>query len=223
MKTYNQFINESIRDLMTPKSKEDVKKSLDKLRFSERLDKIEDYDMGEFYTEEEKDEIYKGDKNEKMLNGAIQNNNLELVKSLSEYFVFDDFMVNGLIRTGNYEMVKLFINKDNVELLRSDILSSAVRTGSYEVVEYLISLGLEPEDDELRYAISIGSNPIVHLILDNDVHPSTNMLLYAIGLGRPNIVDTLLRKGAYNEEALDYAIKLKNKKIIKLLKDYEKF
>ena len=56
IKTYNNFINEGIRDKMTPKSKEDVKKSLDKLEPNRKLELIFSNKITDYYT---KDEIKK--------------------------------------------------------------------------------------------------------------------------------------------------------------------
>jgi ankyrin repeat protein len=57
--SYNTFINESIRDLMKPKSSEDIKKLLDKLSPLDKLDKIDRLKLKNIYTEEELKEIFK--------------------------------------------------------------------------------------------------------------------------------------------------------------------
>jgi len=53
MKTFNQFINEGVRDLMKPKSEEDIKKSLDKLTPEYKLHKIYSHKVQHLYTDEE--------------------------------------------------------------------------------------------------------------------------------------------------------------------------
>jgi len=54
MKTFNQFINEGIRDKMLPKSEEDIKKSLDKILTPEsKLHKIYLHNLQHLFTDEE--------------------------------------------------------------------------------------------------------------------------------------------------------------------------
>jgi hypothetical protein len=60
MKTYNQFINEGIRDKMTPRSKEDILKELDKLDSNDKIDHIFFYDPnGEIFNEKDLEKIFR--------------------------------------------------------------------------------------------------------------------------------------------------------------------
>ena len=53
LQKYNDFINEGIRDKMTPKSKEELKIEVDKLPNDRKLHHIEKYDLEDLYTEKE--------------------------------------------------------------------------------------------------------------------------------------------------------------------------
>jgi len=227
MKTFKQFTNESVRYKMIPKSDEDIKKSSEKLTPDEKITIGIKYNMVDLIKKgiEEKgiEEIeYDDSIREDLMHYSIFNNNMELAKLLIEHdlFTINYRTINFIINNGNMDIIKLLIKDKNIS--KTDILSSAIQVDNYDVVKYLISIGVEPTENELETAVGTGNNDIVQLLLDNDVHPNINILMNAIRNGRPKIVELLLKKGAYNEEALDYAIKLKNKKIIKLLKDYEK-
>jgi len=53
LQRYSDFVNESVRDKMTPKSKEDLKIEVDKLPAYKKNHFIEKYDLEDLYTEEE--------------------------------------------------------------------------------------------------------------------------------------------------------------------------
>jgi hypothetical protein len=54
---YNDFVNEGVRDKMTPKSKEELKIEVDKLPDDRKLHHIEKYDLEDLYTEEEMEQF----------------------------------------------------------------------------------------------------------------------------------------------------------------------
>jgi hypothetical protein len=82
---FNLYINEGIRDKMIPKSKEDIKKSLDELGPINKIKKIFINKVQGLYTKDEIDEMLKEVPSYTLLEIAIYNlNDLEMVKKLIE-------------------------------------------------------------------------------------------------------------------------------------------
>jgi len=141
MRTFNQFINEGIRDKMLPKSEEDIRKELDKSPDSyKKLEKIFKYKI-ELYTDKEIKSMLKAlNPNEKYRLG-INNNLLWLVQEAID---------------------------DGVEIVDDEDLVVACTHKNIELIELLLNNGGDVTVYVLEQAIHIGNIDIVNLLLEYD-------------------------------------------------------
>ncbi len=204
--TYNQFANEGIRDLMKPKSEDEILK-----------------DMGDLTPNE-------------LLKKSIKNNYLNGVKIALEKGADPSQEYNYAIRlasnNGHIEVVKLLLQDERVD--PSDFNNYAIKkaseNGHTEVVRLLLSdLRVDPSDhrnDAIRYASENGHTEVVKLLLsDSRVDPSdfnNYAIRYASKNGHTEIVKLLLQdKRVDPSKTYNYAIKKASEnghiEIVKLL------
>jgi len=157
MKNFNQFVNEGVRDKMTPKSKDDIKKSLDELAPQDRIQTIYKNQVQNLYTDKELKDIFnqlpKDKKFPIILNFGA--GNLYTEDELKPYF--KDLSPKEKIGQGT-EYNLLWVIKDGVEHLPkrsynwSTVLNRAIFR-DIEIVKYLLdNLTIRPDD--LNWAIT---------------------------------------------------------------------
>jgi predicted transcriptional regulator len=106
IKSFNIFVNEGVRDSMTPRSKEDIKNKLNRLSVSNRIEKI-------FDTDDILD-IYSAEEIKKLLDRAITSEDkLEKISSKKEIlnlYTKDEIkgMLNELSPTERYGRINDF-------------------------------------------------------------------------------------------------------------------
>ena len=126
MKKFNQFINESIRDKMTPKSEDDIKKSLEKLSPKEKIEKAIKYNI--IWVAQE----------------AIDNG-VDITGTTKGGYHFGQRLLDDAIKKGHVDMAK-FLLKNGVDLRKSDLadsLENAVSNNRLEMVKFLIEKGAD--------------------------------------------------------------------------------
>ena len=115
LKTYNQ-INEGLRDMMKPKSDEDILKDLKKLPISDWIYKVKKYNMGEEFMPSKEEIInYTKDKSpsNKLINGIIYNI-YELVEmSIEEGVEISPKRIDDAIKSKNVDILNLLIKDLN--------------------------------------------------------------------------------------------------------------
>jgi len=137
----NKFAtNESIRDLMKPKSKEEINKSLEDLSPKEKLDKDEEWGI---YTEEEvNDLLYKLNTDDKL-----------------EYGVYRQ----------NIDVIKLALKDNASNSIKSRSLCTAIYNNFIDIVKLLLDNGTSPNammGSPLLIAVQSGNDYLVKLLLD---------------------------------------------------------
>jgi ankyrin repeat protein len=113
MKTYNQF-NESVRDLMKPKSEEEILKSLSELSPIQKLKKGIDNNYISIFKKgiEEGANLKRANSYYDLLYGAVVHNQIEIAKLILENgikFKDSDNLLSWAARDGNIDMVKLLL------------------------------------------------------------------------------------------------------------------
>ena len=112
---FNQYINEGIRDKMTPKSEDDIRKSLEKLPPLERITKIYHNNVQDLYTRDEINEI-------------LEHINPVGILEIAIYYLQDLELVKKLIKEGvdlsvdNNAFLKAIIMDDHYDNNIVDIL-----------------------------------------------------------------------------------------------------
>jgi hypothetical protein len=173
MKTYNQFINEGVRDLMTGKSIEDAKKSIDNLPPQDRYVNISKYKLQDIYTEEE-------------LNKFLKDTNPTIKFNIG-------------INKNKFWLVKEGINEDSTIIRRfNHILPSVIRRCDNEIIKYLVDLGFNTNTDNshaLQLVTIDGDYEKVKILIDGGAKPTTDILEIALNKYEYNqdIVDLLLK------------------------------
>lgn len=222
---FNNYINESVRDKMIGKSKEDILKSFDSsddLRYAFRIS----MENNELWAVEEliKRGILKNyDNNVPFLRWVAYNDYTDITKLAIDNGLKlsrdDNYILNNLIiMDDKVDLLKLFI--DEGLILPQNIISSAIGSGSDKIVKYLLELGVEVKQEDLGRAIQNGDYGMVELLISL-VELEPYMLRLAISLGRPRIVEILLKAGLRYDDAIMDASRNKNKKIIRLLNQYK--
>jgi hypothetical protein len=124
IRSFESFVNEGVRDQMTPKGKEDIKKSLEGSPALTVLKGIEEHDLGGVYTEDE-------------LDGYMEESD-----STQIYSYFKD-----MVRRNEFEKVKRIMDKWNISFRNQDtnLVEYAVMSGNLEMVKYLFEKGLKAD------------------------------------------------------------------------------
>jgi hypothetical protein len=109
MKTYNQFINESIRDKMVGKSKQDVLDNLSTISISDHIDAVRSNNMGISYLPSKQEILdtffYVGDHPLKIDDEKIYDTNNKIIKN-----VYDELFHTQYNMT-YHKLQKVFIHK----------------------------------------------------------------------------------------------------------------
>jgi ankyrin repeat protein len=201
-------LNESVRDLMKPKSEEEITSSLDKLSLKQKMDKLIDNGMLDRVSNEELKDYALSRKNayEKIL--AISTLKID-------HLFTDDELINILRQhTANqYEMTYGLV------LNRIKIVEDAIKTrkhwglGDYKLTEYGVRCVTEVEFAALK-----GYKDIVELLIKHGYHaynliPGINVvedeyLYYELTdvlkkIGHSDIADLLIEKNAIVNRLLD--------------------
>lgn len=145
MKRYEQFINESVRDKMIPKSEDDIKRELSKLS--------------------------QNSKNAK-LRHSVDEGDTESVKLLLEVgadvHYQEEYSLRFASRHGLTSLVKVLLDHGaSIDKFNGSALTNACYTGAYDTVKVLLEYGADTRlDDEagLRFASVKGFDDIVNLI-----------------------------------------------------------
>ena len=196
--------NESVRNLMTPKSEDEIRKSLEHLNLHQKLDV------------------------------GVKKNLPWLVKNVIEEGVNVRIKQNEALRhaawNGYTEIVKMLIDAGaDIHTKNEDPLYYASQNGHTEIVKMLLDKGadvnIRENSSALRVAILKNHLEIVKMLLDKgaDIHYGHDWaLLIAIINKRSRMVKMLLDKGAIiNDEHMNYAIKGGHDIIIRRLKKYK--
>lgn len=213
VKTYNNFINESIRNKMKGKEKEEIMKSVENLSDEDALNKFCGYN----YDPGIKHLIKKGLPYNKLITLIIR------------YCSFD----------GNLDMIKFIVDKGNISIKDIDVnksifnpLTIAVENGNFEIVKYLVENGIKINNwnnGPLSTSISKGYYDIFMYLIDHGAKLESkgqDLIKYAIKSGNLDIVKYLLNKGFTISDDKKYklfndAVYSKNPGIVKLM--FEKF
>jgi len=131
IKKFDKYINEGIRDLMTPKSEEDIKKKLGKLSPDDKI-KI-------------------GIRNDVLW--LIENG----IKENGDYYNNDVFSWACL--RNHINIVKLLLNK-GLSPNTKHTLTSAVERNHYEIAKLLLELGADPHQHN-NYAFTCASQHLL--------------------------------------------------------------
>jgi ankyrin repeat protein len=152
MKTYNQFINESVRHLMTGKSKEEIRKSLDKLSPKEKLDRDEEWNI---YTKEEVNELLYQLNTDDRLKYGVYKQNIDVIKSAV---------------------------KNASNSAKSNSIGTAAANNFIDITKLLLDNGTDPDammNSPLLVTVQYGFDDLVKMLLDYgaDVHKHEDYLL----------------------------------------------
>ena len=172
LKSYKNEIYESVRDQMTPKSNEDIKKFLKKLSPLEKL--IIGSKQGIPYAVKdalaEGADIHTG--NDLPLRYACRNGYIEIVKILldagADVHADDDWPLECASLSGHIEIIKLLVdNKANIHAKNDNSLQVAVINGHTEIVRFLLNAGANVhavDNYDLKMVKKNGYHEIVELI-----------------------------------------------------------
>lgn len=141
MKTFNNFINEGIRDKMLPKSNEDIRKELDKLDSYHKLEKIFKYKI-KLYTDKEI---------KYMLNDLVH---------VEKYRIGLNNNIFWLVKEAIDEGVEILDDEEDLVI--------ACRHKNIELIKLLLDNGGDVTVYVLEQAIHIGNIDVVNLLLEHD-------------------------------------------------------
>ena len=174
-----KFINESVRDMMKPKSDEDIKKSLGKLTPDEKLIKSARYEVLWLVKDalEQGANVHTND--DLALRLASNNGHTEVIKLLldagADVHAWDDWALRWASEYGHIEVVKLLLDAGaNVHALNDYALQNASYNGHIEIVKLLLDAGANVhanKDIALRWASEYGHIEVVKLLKQ---HMKTN-------------------------------------------------
>jgi ankyrin repeat protein len=217
MKNFNEFINESIRDKMIPKSEEDIKKSLDNMDLYNKIDKVVKYNLLHLYSLDEiLDVIDKKLKNHvslpyelytaittMWLRGDKETRNKLELRFPNE---FDSFK-KGIIKTNESIRDKMIPkSEEDIEKVIKDyspneILELGYKNKVWNLVKKAIDKGANVHlngDSALRQACINGELEIVKFLIDNgaELHIyEDDCLVRACYSGNLELVKYLVDKG----------------------------
>jgi len=238
VKSFYSFVNEGIRDKMTPKSKEDIKNKLNKLSLANRIEKI-------FDTDDILD-IYTGDEIKKLLNRAITTDDkLEKIASKKEILdLYTKDEIKGMLnelepserygRISDYDLTDFFtedeINEYMEDADRRDIYMHfrlLVRRGELEKVKNMLDkwqLNIRSNDPQLVEAsVESDSVEMVKFLVDKgmDLHSITFDRVYSWMLQEKNseIIEFFLKKDSH----LQWNVNEKEKRVERELNIIRKF
>ncbi len=228
IKTYKEYLNESVRDLMKPKSEEDIKKSVAKLSPQKKLLVGIENDMLWLIKD-----VVENDK-------SILSKLLELDSSEDVY----EFPLVYAISEGRTEIAKYIL--DSISNIPKEIIDKAIRSaaliGDYEILSRIVNKNpdtiekafhfiiryMQPFPDQVYY-------DMIKMLLEMgaDVHYRDDAALsYAINNQKDDVIKLLLDNGANLREARKrytiagkkYAKKFQeNGDFLKKLLDFKKF
>jgi ankyrin repeat protein len=203
---YNKF-NEGVRDKMTPKSENDIVKSLEKLSPNERLIKGAQYDSLLIVKKSLEDGADIHTSNDKPLRDSCFGDHVEVAKYL--------------IKSG----ADIHVGKDTC-------LYHACIHGKINIVKLLLDNGVDPDarDGEcIERAVFFNNIDIVKLLINYgaDIHRNNEKLLQrAVLNSHGSLVEFLINNGAHMymvaPMALTYANDTDNYKIPKIVNKYSK-
>lgn len=253
---FDEYINEGVRNLMTPKSEEELSNVLKNIDPTDLLYKSS-YDndewmfdkaieMGAFEQDDKRNKIMSFIRKENGYDGPTE----EIINVLNTVSPMDrlriglnmgiGWIVADVIRTGKIKPEKyLKILEWGIGQKFDDVVDAILDTdlektmSEHEMIELLLKSGENRlircvkklndkafTRDHLKRAISSGLNEITEFLLTK-VEPTPDMLFTAVWLGRPKIAEMLLKAGVRSERAMEYAVSKKNKKMVKLLNQYQ--
>ena len=117
LKNYNQF-NEGIRELMTPKSEEEILKSVEGLNYTKKLDKGVEYGIP-----------------------WVVQQAIDEAKEQREIIVKTWHITHSLLYN-HFDIVRILVDSNPRDLNNDMIAGNAYRTGNYDIVKYLVEHGL---------------------------------------------------------------------------------
>jgi len=224
MKTFQEFANESVKDLLQPKSEADIKKALLNLNALDKINKIRRYNLDDKFKSDE--EIKKFLSNE--YGGNTPDYYIKLIKmdlldindpNYKKYILEDYDLTNEKlfhsVRNNDSNTIKKFaewgINLNIYENTYEppSILMAAFEEDNLEIAELLLKLGVSPEIENVHWdwrtcliwACYKGYDDVVELLLNNGADPnyikgSKLPLMVATEYGYEDVVELLLNNGA---------------------------
>lgn len=167
MYTYNKFIVESVRDKMTPKSKNDIEHLLLKLPYSSMVSKIKE--LGDRFTEDEIQKIFYKLDPEKRLKLGVDIHLPKLVKSSLEDGVALIFISSALVDAtinGDIQIVKILLNGGaNIWFNNGEPLRKAREYHHRDLIHLYRKLMYE-SNESVRDKMSPKSTDDIKIILD---------------------------------------------------------
>jgi len=143
IKNYNQF-NESLRDKMKPKDKEEIKKIINSKKGIEKLRYINKYDLKDFFTDEEIEKLYY---------------ELNLIQMIDLVVADDHYDYNEI----KYAIKNFYNEKDNLvhDFDMSTLDDKILR--AYDIIEFAFGWNKTEVFDfiEKRYGIEINNDMMV--------------------------------------------------------------
>jgi len=137
MKTYNQFINEGVRDKMTPKSEEDIKKSLDKLTNSQKIEKIFRYNLQDKFTKMEIMKMFDELSPIDRVNKIFSYQNQSIFNKEKPYFTQKeiDQLVPEFVKLTNIDNLIHFYNVS--DLIKKELKKELLKMSTLKQLEYI--------------------------------------------------------------------------------------
>ena len=216
MKTYNQYINESVRDKMTPKSKEDVLKHFCSLNKDEMEETIYD-DCIEFF-DGDQDKLFK------FVKTKVGVSNLwKKMKELHKDYKDEDVMVvDALTVMTKEELIKMFtmminnVSNESVnQYINESVRDKMTPKSEEDIKKSLKSLG---PYDKMYKAIEFGILSIVKEIIEDGIDLTKNagggtpvgdsFVDNAVRYGKLDILEYLLNNGCDLDDSEDYFLNL---------------
>ena len=220
MKTYKEFINEGIKNKMTPKSEENIKEIFSKMTPIQKIEKGAENGIM-WAVEEGLREIGKSEKSLKVaIQNAIQNNHLDITEYLIDNGNVNLKDIDDIENNINYmidpdeEFEKSIIGKLNAKRLeilkgKNDYtgqLSYACQHNDYELAVESIEKGADVKDKHGMFmwkAVSTRNVKLIKLLLDKGVPPESSSefdanqnIEKATGTNNVEIVKLLLQYGS---------------------------
>jgi len=191
---YLKSYNESLRDKMIPKSKEEIEKAMKKLPRNDRFNKYLEWE--------------EWDKIKKMVNGF---------RGLSQNQL--DKILQKAASVGEFDMVKLSIKKGaDVNYFNGTAIRGASLGGYFVIVKYLLSKGSKDGESALEKAGEYGHLEIVKYLIEKGYRDFGLVMRKASGNGHIDVVKYLLSKGSNDNYSINYAEKYGHTEIVDLLK-----